>query len=83
MKNNIYVLYNTLSTRYGDVCTFPSDAYAIQRIKESVKPELLAEIELCNVGFIDIDSGIIEPHAPVRISMAVDSSPIPIDKFEK
>ncbi|QCS36833.1 hypothetical protein [Tortoise microvirus 12] len=77
------MLYNVLSSRYGEVTSFPSDAFAVQRIREAMKPEMLAEIELCNIGFIDIDTGIIEPHAPVRISLTSSESPVPIDNLEK
>ncbi|QCS36770.1 hypothetical protein [Tortoise microvirus 95] len=83
MKNNVYTLYNTLSSRYGEVTSFPSDAFAVQRIREAMKPEMLAEIELCNVGFIDVDTGIVEAHAPVRISLTSPESPVPIDNLEK
>ncbi|QCS37292.1 hypothetical protein [Tortoise microvirus 80] len=72
-----------LSSRYGDVCSFPSDAFAVARIKEALKPEMISEIELCNVGFIDVDTGIIEAHAPVRISLSSHDSPVPIDNLEK
>ncbi|QCS36970.1 hypothetical protein [Tortoise microvirus 36] len=83
MKNALYCLYNTLSTRYGDVVCFPSDAFAIQRIRENLKPEMLKEIELCKIGYIDIDTGIAEVHPPIRLSLAVDDTGIPIDNLEK
>ncbi|QCS37171.1 hypothetical protein [Tortoise microvirus 63] len=76
-------MYNVLSKRYGDVVSFPSDAFAVQRVREMVKPELICEIELCNVGFIDIDTGVVEAHPPVRISLDSGNSPVPIDNLEK
>ncbi|QCS36817.1 hypothetical protein [Tortoise microvirus 10] len=83
MKNSIYCLYNVLSQRYGDVVCFPSDAYAVQRLRESLKPEQLIELELCNLGYVDIESGILETHAPIRIPIPEELSPVPIDDYEK
>lgn len=69
MVNGLFVMYNTLSCRYGDVTAYPSPAYAAQRIKEVFRqnPESLDEYELCQVGTIDIDTGVVNPVAPVRI----------------
>ncbi|QCS37165.1 hypothetical protein [Tortoise microvirus 62] len=83
MKNALYCLYNMLSTRYGDVVCFPTDAYAVQRLHEDLKPEALKEIELCKIGYIDISTGIAEVHPPIRIPLIVDESVIPIDNLEK
>ena len=71
MVNNVYSIYNTLSRRYGDVVAYPSDAFASRRLKEvfTDKPELLSELELCRIGTLDIDSGVLTPHAPVRIEL--------------
>lgn len=71
MTNNIYALYNRLSLRYGDVYSFPSDGYAANQLRRAMvndKQDLTTEYELCNVGSIDIDSGTIYPHDPVRVA---------------
>lgn len=70
MKNNIYVLYNRLSNRYGDVISFASDAFAVARIQPTLeKNGQLEENELCRVGKIDIENGTIETEqAPIRIA---------------
>ncbi|QCS37191.1 hypothetical protein [Tortoise microvirus 66] len=83
MKNSLYVLYNILSKHYADVVCFPTDAFAVQRIREMIKPENLAELELCKIGYIDIESGIAECHSPIRISFVVDETGTPIDNLEK
>ena len=72
MVNNVYVIYNKLSKRYGDVVSFSTDAFAVKRIKESFSqnPESIEEIELCRVGTVDIETGNIISHAPVRIELA-------------
>lgn len=69
MLNNVYVVYNTLSKRYGDVVAYPTDSFALARLQKVLSQQSdLSEFELCRVGSIDVDSGVIEPCAPVRIA---------------
>ena len=82
MKNNLYTIYNKLSLRYGEVMTYPTDAFAsmaISKIVSNPKCELdLNEIDVCRVGSIDIETGVITPEvAPIRID--VDTSKISVD----
>ena len=74
MKNNLYTLYNKLSLRYGEVMTYPTDAFASMAIsKVASNPQAnidLNEIDVCRVGSIDIETGVITPEvAPVRIEI--------------
>lgn len=64
MKNYVYVVYNKLSCRYESVMSFPSDAMALHRLSQNVDKK---EYELCRVGSISIETGNIEPEAPVRL----------------
>lgn len=65
MKNYLYVLYNKLSARYESVVTYPSDAFAVNQAFKMKVPE--DEYDICRVGSIDIESGIITPEAPIRL----------------
>lgn len=78
MKNNIYVLYNNLSGRYGDVMAYPSDGFALQRLKPVLEQQkLLSETELCRIGTIDIETGVAKTTAPVRLSFDTSIDPLP------
>ena len=84
MKNNLYTLYNKLSLRYGEVMTYPTDSFAsvsISKIASNPQANLdLSEIDVCRIGSIDIETGVITPEvAPVRIE--IDSSNISVDSL--
>lgn len=64
MKNYVYVMFNKLSCRYESVMSFPSDSMALHRLSNNVDK---AEYELCRVGSIDIETGIVESTPPVRL----------------
>lgn len=64
MENCVYVMFNKLSKRYESVMSFASDEMAIHRLKCNVDFE---EYEICRVGTINIDTGVIEPCPPVRL----------------
>lgn len=70
MENRVYVVYNTLSKRYGDVVAYPSDAFALARLQPALSANgaKLSEFELCRVGSIDVESGVLTPSSPVRIA---------------
>lgn len=82
MKNNLYTIYNKLSLRYGEVMTYPTDSFAsmaISKIASNPQANLdLSEIDVCRVGSIDIETGVITPEsAPVRIE--IDTSKLSVD----
>lgn len=64
MKNYIYVLFNKLSGRYESVMSFPSDSMALHRLSKNIDK---SEYELCRVGSISIESGVVESEPPVRL----------------
>jgi hypothetical protein len=82
MKNNLYVVYDNVGRRYGQVYAYPSDGYALLELrplvavrdkqtgavleKESI-PQFSRYV-LCRVGEIDIESGTVSPQSPVRLS---------------
>lgn len=68
MNNNVYVLYNTLSKRYGEVMAFPSDSFALKRIMETLTPDKLSEFELCRIGSIGLETGVVTPIDIVRVA---------------
>ena len=84
MKNNLYTLYNKLSLRYGEVMTYPTDSFASMAIsKVAANPQAnlhLSEIDVCRIGSIDIETGVITPEvAPVRIE--VDANKVSVDSL--
>lgn len=84
MKNNVYVLYNTLSKRYGDVFCSPTDEFASRQIAYMFVNKssnlIRGETELCRVGSIDIETGVVDAlTAPVRIDIP-NSPDVDIDK---
>lgn len=64
MKNYIYVLFNNLSNRYESVMSFPSDGLALHRLHATIDKK---EYSLCRIGAIDIETGIVESSAPLRL----------------
>lgn len=84
MKNNLYVLYNNLSKRYGDVFCSPTDEFASRQLAQLFNHQsgglTRGETELCRVGAIDIEDGVvIALNAPVRIDVPLSDS-LDIDK---
>lgn len=70
MRNNLYVLLNNLSCRYGDVYVFPTDAFAVSRLTTYLRDGQkldLKEFNLFRCGSIDITTGMVEgcPLVPV------------------
>lgn len=75
MKNYVYVLYNKLSGRYESVMSFPSDGMALHRLNGNIDK---AEYELCRVGSVNIETGVIEPCSPVRLIWEEDNTKTPV-----
>lgn len=62
MTNNVYVLYNRLSCRYGDVMAFPTDGFAVRALTQegSVIAKSPNDYELWRCGTCDIETGKFE-----------------------
>lgn len=75
MKNKIYCLYNTLSKRYDNVIAYPSDSFALARIQNQIGD--LKEWELCRIGEIDIETGIIQTDDVIRIAWTEKTENLP------
>lgn len=81
MCNNVYSLYNKLSCRYGDVVSFPSDGYALARVMEN--PNLkshINEFELCRIGSVSVETGVITPCGVVRIAFPDIPEKLPVNE---
>lgn len=76
MCNNVYVLYNTLSKRYGDVFATASDGMAEKNTRLAMQHagNDLNDFELCRVGKIEIESGNITTEPIVRIAWNVENN---------
>lgn len=77
MKNNLYCLYNNLTKRYGEVLCSPTDEFCRNSVQKSItsNPDVnLLEFELCRVGDIDIENGIVTAlPAPIRVDWLLSS----------
>lgn len=82
MENQLYVFYNTLSKRYGDVVAYPSDGFMLHVIQPKIAKEDLAVLEMCRIGSINIDTGVITPSSPVRVAWRIEEN-VPIDTVTK
>ncbi len=65
MKQELFVLYNNLSNRYGDVFSFPTIGFALKRLKTAQIDT--SEFELCSIGTMDIETGAVELNPIKRI----------------
>lgn len=83
MENYIYVFYNNLSKRYGDVICYPSDAFMLHRVQPSIPKEDLSTIEICRVGSINITTGEVKSEPPVRIAWRIAEEKLPVNNQEK
>lgn len=79
MKNYVYVIYNKLSGRYESVMSFPSDGMALHRLSGNIDKK---EYELCRVGSVDIETGVIDSCSPVRLIWEEDDTNTPVVKAE-
>lgn len=69
MKNYLYVFYNTLSKRYGNVVCFPSDGFCVNQYVSQASENDLKYTEICKIGSIDIETGVLEPCNPSRLDL--------------
>lgn len=78
MTNNIYSIFNRLSNRYGECVSFASDSIAVKRIANNgLYRDILDEIEVCRVGKIDIENGLVTPEAaPIRVAIPDEYLPV-------
>lgn len=84
MVNRIYVLYNKLSARYGDVTSFATDAMAVKSVSEVLNKQGFAdEFNLYRIGTLDIETGETVANAPVLVPLDLTVSAVPIDSVEK
>lgn len=83
MKNYLYVFYNNLSKRYGDVICFPSDSFMLHKVQPSIPKDDLETIEVCRVGSIDILTGEVTSELPVRIAWRITEEKLPVNNQDK
>lgn len=79
MRNNIYVFYNRLSKRYGDVFCAPTDEFASNLVSKAMAAPnstlVFSETEVCRIASVDIELGVVTAEvAPVRIDVSSSSS---------
>lgn len=69
MENQVYAFYNKLSQRYEGVFSFATDAVCINRLTNSKNPLNQEEYEVCKVGSIHLESGVVTSFPPVRLEL--------------
>lgn len=79
MKNNVYVVYDSVGLRYGQMYAFPTDGFAQLELRPMLlgrdnNVSNLKRYEICRVGEIDIETGVLTPCSPVRLSWS--STPV-------
>lgn len=81
MENQIYVIYNKVSQRYGSTHVFANHETANRLLPNFIveKFHTLADYELCHVGSIDIESGVIKAFPPVRIPWKSPALSVPVE----
>lgn len=80
MKDCLFVFYNKLSNRYESVISQPTDAVLINVIQHSGKYDR-EKYDVCKIGTIDIDSGIVESSAPVRLEIPTfEEEKLPVEQ---
>ena len=80
MKDCLYVFYNKLSNRYESVISQPTDAVLINIIQHSGKFDR-EKYDVCKIGIIDIDSGIVESNAPIRLDIPTfEQEKLPVEE---
>lgn len=77
MENQIYLLFNRLSGRYGSIFSFPTDAYASKAMNHYLNENKMSfdEYVLFRVGSYDIATGHVTVCTPESISWSV-STPV-------
>lgn len=86
MINNVYAIKNVLANRYNDIFQYPTDQFAVQRIREIAAnhPEAikLDESELYRVASFEVETGKISGlENPVKIEL--ETTKVPIEGIEK
>lgn len=71
MENQIYCFYNKLSQRYEGVFSFPTDAVCINRLTDEKNPLNQKEFEVCKIGSIRMDNGVVTSYPPKRLELPV------------
>lgn len=80
MVNQIYVIYNKLSNRYGNVFSFETDAICRSRLGSKEAKFNHDELEVCKVGTIDISTGVVESLPPERIEIPRHEETLPVEE---
>lgn len=80
MENRVFTYYNKLTKRFNGVFEYESQELALYRIQKNQEFETVIkpELELCEIGVINIENGVITPHsAPIHLNWN-ESEKIPI-----
>lgn len=69
MENQLYVIYDKVSQRYGQTYVFANNETANRILPNCIveKFHTLSDYELCHVGSIDVESGVLTTVPPVRV----------------
>lgn len=82
MHDTIYIIFDRLSGRYGNVFSSASDATAERQFKSLFKDgKGMSDFDLCKVASFDLTTGVVDTFGSVtRIEISKDSE-VPIDSI--
>ena len=75
MENQLYVVYDSVAQRYMQVYAFASEAQANRSLPLALvdKFHSLSDYELCHIGSIDVETGVVKTSAPKRLAWKSDA----------
>lgn len=84
MHDTIYIIYDRLSCRYGNVFSSASDATAERQFKSLFKDgKGMSDFDLCKVANFDLTTGIVDTFGSVTRIEITKESEVPIDAINK
>lgn len=75
MENLLFVVYDSVAQRYMQVYAFATEAQANRSLPLALvdKFHSLKDYELCSIGSIDVETGVVKTSAPKRIPWKSDA----------
>lgn len=79
MVYQMFTLYHKVSRLHDGVFLFRSTEHALYELKQKIKPEQYEVYMLCNVGEIDVETGVVNPIHPVFTEFPVPQDAKPAE----
>lgn len=85
MKDKVYLIFDRLSNRYGNVFNSATDATASRAFVNHVNQTKLklSDFDLCSIGELDLATGLLTAYpTPQRVDLSIAQPAVPITEFE-